>query len=194
MTHLGLVDLFKTFAKQHRKIKHGIGGRVSFFRMNSEAEIVIAISNKIDYPLLSLMEVSGNFAKTGDVSNRNYVTFDIRKQVGRNGDFDGIEAARSETKEIGDNIIALIDELCDEEGSCGPIEDFEVERVQWEFIGPINDNVYGTRYRFYFDKTAYNQYTQNLDEIFQTEFFIPLIDFDGVPLIDWNDEPLIDLE
>lgn len=194
MNYLDLVQVFRDLAKKHKDIKHSVGGRVSFFRLNKDGEITEGNNTRKDYPLLGLMNISGNFTKSGVVDDRVMLEFDIRKAVSNLGDWGEIDSVRAECKRIGDQIIARIEEICDEQGNCGPIEDFEVSDAQWEFIDATNLGEHGCRYRFYFVVSAYNQYTQDLDQIFINEFFIPLLDYDGTPLIDWDGETLMDLE
>lgn len=179
MRHSTLVALFAQFATEHNQIAHDSDGRKSFFMMNKESEINIAINTKIDSPYLCLESASGRMKKSGDVTDETTVTFEVRAHVGRPGDFAEVEEKRDECKLIGDQIIAYINEICEIQGNCGPIENFEPETVQWEYIGPMQTNDFGVRFRFAYTKTAFNQYSFDSGSIFNAGSNNYLEDEDG---------------
>jgi hypothetical protein len=193
MKHLNFIGLFERFARQHIAIKHGSGGRFAFFRMNKESEMILALNSLVSFPCLLVQDVSGSLKRAGDIQDNMVAVFEIRGHIEPN-DFDGIEALREQCKEIGFQIIALIDDIFDDMGYCGPIHDFDMDQVQWEFTGPINQNEYGCQFRFPFSNTAYNPYTIHLDDLFIDEHYAHLIDFDGEELVDFDGQYLTELE
>jgi hypothetical protein len=193
MRHQSLISIFEVFAEQHKEIQHGAGGRKSFFRINKEAEIINDSSVRVDYPVLLVQNASGKYKSTGDVSDDTTCVFEIRTTVQGSGNFDEIETARDKCKFIGENIIALIDSICEDEGYCGPIDSIDIDQVFWEFTGPVNTNEYGCQFRFTFQKTAYDPYSWDPEQYFNLEHFENLIDFNDAPLIDYNGDALKDI-
>jgi hypothetical protein len=184
MRHSTLVALFEQFAIEHNVIRHETDNRKSFFLMNKESEIINASGTGKDSPYLALENASGRFKNNGDVSDESTITFEIRTHVSKPGAFVEIEEARDECKLIGDQIIAYINEICETQGNCGPIDDFDVDSVQWEYIGPLADNDYGVRFRFDYSKTAFNQYNFDSGSIFNAGTNNYLEDEDGEYLED----------
>lgn len=191
MKHSDFITLFKDFATGHKDIQHTNDGRRSFYLMNNEAQLQQAIPVKVDYPALLLVNASGRLRRSGVVKETITAIFEIRTHVTVN-DFEAIEAARSECKRIGMEIIALIDDICEDQGHCGPIHDFELDNVQWQYTGPVNQNEYGCLFYIPCTDTAYNQYTMDLDSIFTFDYARRLEDEDSLELLDFDNEPLFD--
>lgn len=191
MRHLDFIGLFEKLAREHKDIRHGNNGRSSFFRMNNEGEIIIKTNTEVTFPCLLIQNINGGYKKAGTVTNRMTGEFEIRTHIDA-GDYDQEEAARDTCQRIGENIIAYLDQISEEQGSCGVIEDFDIDSVIWEYTGPININEFGCRFRFNFAKTAYNPYTINLDEYFIDESAVTLTDYDGEDLMDFDGEYLFE--
>jgi hypothetical protein len=192
MRHNTLVALFAQFATEHNQIAHDSSGRKSFFMMNKESEINIAINSKIDSPYLCLESASGRMKTSGDVSDETTVTFEVRSHVSKAGNFAEIEETRDECKLIGDQIIAYINEICELQGHCGPIDNFDLNTVQWEYIGPLQTNDYGVRFQFSYSKSSFNQYSFDSSSIFGAGVANYLQDDDNEYLVDDDDDFITD--
>jgi hypothetical protein len=154
MRNADYISFFETIARKHGAIAHEQPNpddygqpRSSFFSAGSEAEMQQALAGKANFPALMLRVPSGRL-RGSDPMMLDEVTasFEIRMHIADPTDFAAINDARDKCKEYGIWIIAYFNHIMEDEGSCGPLGDFDPASVRWDFTGPINTNEYGCRF------------------------------------------------
>lgn len=173
MEHTSYTAFFESIAKSHREIKHDqpISGfvdptRKSFFRMNNGMEMQQAIATDVHWPALLVAPYFGRVEAGSQMDDMMTASFEIRKDANPH-DFEAIEEARSDCKRIGQEIIALLYRMMEDEGRAGPIPGFDLNTVTYDFTGPHGTGQYGCLFKFIFKNEFFNPYTFDKDAIFK---------------------------
>ena len=175
MTNIEYVSFFENIARSHKNLRHEepgaaypTGKRKSFFRSNKEGEDVQAGMEQVDYPSLNLLPYHGRLQTRDMLHIEDSMTggFDIRYHVADINDYAAIEDARDDCKTIAFSILAEMQRLWEEDGSCGPFTDLDLNNSTYDFIGPLNNSEFGIRIQFSFRDGA-NFSSFDLNDIFQ---------------------------
>lgn len=173
MRHNDYNSFFKNLAQQHRDIRHeqpvsegSAQKRLSFFRSRNELQEKY---NAASFPCLVLDEYRGNINYDSHAWDRMTATLMFLQKVPDATDEAAIGTAKDKCKEIGFEFMAKLQRLMDTQGHNAPMPGFELNSVQYDFIGPLVDNLYGVTVFFQFGNTAFNPYTKDLDTIFIEE-------------------------
>lgn len=175
MTHNSYVQFFQGLATAHKDIRHNeagaqypTGARKSFFRANKFEELAQSLQIQADVPMFVLNEYTGGLSSANEllVDDTMVGGFMILQRAD-NADFSAIDTARDNCKRIGQAFIAEMHRQYLDLGRCGPIDNFSLNSVRYEFAGPLADDLYGCIFYFNFGKEAYHINTIDLDTEFQ---------------------------
>lgn len=179
MTHDNLISAFEQIAAAHHVLRHGKPKsesdatlRKSFFYLPEQQ--ADSINTDASYPCLVLLDYRGQLEDNSSVDDKMFLRFEVRKNVSDKTAFAAIRAAQSECKQIAMDIVAYLHRQM-EDNPTGSLPSFDLNSVQYSFIGPVNDNEYGCYFTCWVEDEAFNKYTLALDEIFGDEPIVTIM-------------------
>jgi hypothetical protein len=168
MTHTDYIALFRTLAKQHKDIQHekleSGKKRNAFFR--SEKEFELATPASAYTTVLIVPDYRGMLRSGSTVDDVKTGFYMILKYVPDTTDENAIASVKEVVKKIGFDIAHKVDQLSEDQGRNGPVAGFDLNSVQYDFVGPIGNNYFGCNFFFQFSNEAFNKYTDDLSEVF----------------------------
>ncbi len=179
MTHNNFISYFEQLASKHHVLRHdkpvSEGDTVlrkSFFEASDEQ--ANTISNGASYPCMVLLDYRGNLEYGSAVDDKMICRFEIRQKVADKNAFDAIRQAKSSCKQTAMDVVAFLHREM-ESNPFGSIQGFDLNSVQYSFIGPTANSEYGCYVTFAIEDEAFNPYTLALDEIFSDEPIITIM-------------------
>ena len=173
MENNNLVSLFSQLASKHNQLLHQkpVGGgdstlRNSFFTSNEKAASYLGVG--VNFPCMVLLDYRGNLEFGTAVDDKMTLRFEIRNTVADKESFAEIENVKNQCKQIAFEIVAWLHRQM-ENNPNAPAIGFDLNSVQYSFVGPVNDNQYGCYVTFIIEDEAFNPYTIDLDSIFSDE-------------------------
>lgn len=167
--NIAYIEYFRSLAKANQDIAHEQGSgknvRNSFF--DGEADLSISTTLRVDYPCMVLPKYSGKLS--GDflqVSDLMTGSFEIRQHVTNPADLKARTEAEDRCKRIAFDFIAYMLRQVEETGSCGPITNFDINSVRYDFPGLVGNSDVGCSVSFQFEEDAFNPLTIDLDSKF----------------------------
>jgi hypothetical protein len=165
---------FEAAAKAHPKIKHhedGVdypsGNRISFFYDKDYGQIIQALNTQIDFPILQLNPKRGYFSESG-INFDEFATHrvEVLYLVDSHDDHQAIDAAYSIAEEIAKDILLLIKDEMEAKGYCSLLGNVMLNTVQYEYIGPVADRLYGYGFSVIASNEGINLITFDKDTVF----------------------------
>ena len=152
-------NYLKSLCIAHPDVAHGtvVSGiaRNSFFRMNGDEEILAATISRINYPAVGYVSLRGritdNDAAMVDIRHifSNAWLFIQHVDMIGLGFTDAIQECYDQTFTIMEDFIKMMKDEYEESGHCGAFEDFDLNKINYEMVGPIMQSEYG--WILYFD-------------------------------------------
>ncbi len=149
----------KGLATANRLIDHdgaiGQKKRKTFFKINSEEELLTACVNWIHFPCMSYTGCSGRYTSNDSGVGKRVLSSELLFLAKANPmDFQSVEDAYDITFTAMEEIIGRILNDFEEQGSCSPFSNLDLSRFSFEEVGPIADTLYGWTLRFSDEKFA----------------------------------------
>lgn len=173
MNNNNLVSLLTQLASKHYILRHNKPKsesdstlRNSFFYCNEQSAAYLCAG--ASFPCLVLLDYRGNLEYGSAVDDKMILRFEVRDQVKDKESFAEMEQVKDRCKKIVFDIAAWMHRSF-EDNPEGPISAFDLNTVQYSFVGPVNDNQYGCYVTFHIEDEAFNPYTIDIDEIFSDE-------------------------
>lgn len=138
----------------HETVVNGIK-RNSFFRLNNDEEIIAATIKNISYPAVGYQSLRGR------LTDQDNAMVDIRHLFSNAWLFiqhvnlidiaftDAIQECYDQTFAIMEDFIKMMKDDFEANGHCGAFEDFDLNKINYEMVGPIIQSEYG--WILYFD-------------------------------------------
>lgn len=167
--NLAYTEFFKSLAKANQDIAHEKGAgkniRKSFF--DGEADYAASIANRVDYPCMILPQYSGKLS--GDflqVTDQMSGSFEIRQHLVNPLDIQARTSAEDQCKQIALDFVAYMLREAEETGCCGPLSNFDINAVRYDFTGLTGNADVGCVVNFQFEDEAFDPLTIDLDSKF----------------------------
>lgn len=173
MEHNNMISLLQEMAMRHRDIRHGQDDgkgkpRNSFFRQQNEE--VLSLATNAAYPCMVLLASRGQFERGSAINDTVTISYLVLCQLAKDSaDNDAIQQAWSESKRIGTEMIAYINDQMENHRDSEFVQGFLMDSVQWQQVGPVDNNTYGTLFSLQVKDEAYNPYQIQIDDIFPTQ-------------------------
>lgn len=154
-------DYLKQLCIVHPVVAHGsvVNGitRNSFFRMNNDEEILAATIANISYPAVGYYSLRGRIKDTESAmvnifhlfSNAWIFVQHVSMITVTDGFTDAIEECYDETFGIMEDFIRMMKDDYEANGHCGAFEVIDLNKMNYEMVGPVYENEYG--WILYFD-------------------------------------------
>jgi len=154
-------DYLKQLCIDHPDVAHGavVNGitRNSFFRINSDEEMIAATLTNISYPAVGYLSLKGRLKDTDSAmidirhsfSNAWLFIQHVSMITVTDGFTDAIQECYDQTFAIVEDFIKMMKDDFEANGSCGAFQNFDLNKISYEMAGPVNENEYG--WYLYFD-------------------------------------------
>lgn len=146
-------DYLKALCIAHPTVAHEevVGGiaRNSFFRLNNEEEMLAATFTNINYPAVGYYSLRGRTTDQDDALTdikflfSNAWIFLQHVNIIDLGVADKIQACYDQTFSIMEDFIKSMKDDFETNGHCGAFQDFSLNKMNFEMVGPVLEMEYG---------------------------------------------------
>lgn len=143
-------DYFKQLAINNKQVAHGVNGRISYFRLNSQDELAAACVNWAHFPCIVHYGFFGNYSATPSEVNKRKVSNSIlilAKAISST-DMNSIEEAKDIAFSVLEEIVSWMLNEMEQRGYCGPFQNLELSSFSFTEHGPLNATLYGWELSF----------------------------------------------
>ncbi len=135
----------KSLAEKNKAIAHNDATHQAFITIEEEEALGAAISKGLHFPCLVMVDATGRLSdKGGRIRTvwQNSVYFLARVNTHAT-ELQNKQAAYEAAETIMREFISFFYNEIEEEGSCGPFADIDLNTFRWRKTGKVSDNAYG---------------------------------------------------
>ena len=159
-------NYLKQLCIDHPDVAHGsvVNGitRNSFFRLNNDEELIAATLTNISYPAVGYQFLRGRLKDTDSAlmdirhlfSNGWIFLQHVSMITVTDGFTDAIQECYDQTFSIMEDFIKMMKDDYEANGHCGAFENFDLNKINYEMVGPVLENEYGWQLFFDDEKKA----------------------------------------
>ncbi|MBV9989385.1 MAG: hypothetical protein JO301_17025 [Chitinophagaceae bacterium] len=150
-------DFFEDLASQNKLVAHGQpvaeGSdelRVSFISVEDPEGLPAAVETGIHFPCVVILDLKGKLNDKGGSIRRqwNNVLWFLHKDNTGATENQKKQTAYDTAETVMNQFISKMQNLLEEDGSCGPFKDLHLESFFFEMTGRVSDGLYGWRLSF----------------------------------------------